>query len=53
MFFLHLLTFIDCVVYHDYPFKEVQDLSDGCGTKFMVNVVSTKFEGMPLIKRHR
>lgn len=29
------------------------DESDGCGSKFSVTVVSSAFEGMPLLKRHR
>lgn len=29
------------------------DDSDGCGQKFSVIVVSDKFEGKPLIQRHR
>ncbi|KAK7507732.1 hypothetical protein BaRGS_00000697 [Batillaria attramentaria] len=33
---------------------EVEDLSDGCGAKFQVFIVSPKFEGVkPTIKRHR
>lgn len=29
------------------------DESDGCGGKFNVIVVSEKFEGKPLLQRHR
>lgn len=32
---------------------EVTDLSDGCGSKFSALVVSAKFEGKPLLGRHR
>jgi len=34
-------------------FLEVHDISDGCGFKFGVLVVSKQFEGKPLIERHR
>jgi hypothetical protein len=33
--------------------QEVQDESDGCGAKFSVLIVSDKFEGKPLLQRHR
>ncbi|XP_043664079.1 bolA-like protein 2 isoform X2 [Vespula pensylvanica] len=32
---------------------EVTDLSDGCGAKFSVVVISDIFEGKPLLQRHR
>ncbi|XP_023288741.1 bolA-like protein 2 [Orussus abietinus] len=32
---------------------EVEDQSDGCGAKFSVVIVSDKFEGKPLLQRHR
>ncbi|XP_033207253.1 bolA-like protein 2 [Belonocnema kinseyi] len=32
---------------------EVVDQSDGCGAKFAVVIVSNKFEGKPLLQRHR
>ncbi|GLH04673.1 Alpha-1,3-glucosyltransferase [Gryllus bimaculatus] len=32
---------------------EVEDLSDGCGAKFNALIVSSKFEGKPLLQRHR
>lgn len=32
---------------------EVEDLSDGCGAKFNALIVSPKFEGKPLLQRHR
>ena len=32
---------------------EVSDLSDGCGSKFGALIVSAKFEGKPLLGRHR
>ncbi|KAK0098865.1 hypothetical protein PV326_000800 [Microctonus aethiopoides] len=32
---------------------EVEDQSDGCGGKFSVLIVSEKFEGKPLLQRHR
>ena len=31
----------------------VNDLSDGCGSKFEAVIVSEKFEGKPLLQRHR
>jgi len=31
----------------------VKDVSDGCGYKFEVVVVSSQFEGKPLLQRHR
>ncbi|KAI0215900.1 BolA-like protein 2 [Lamellibrachia satsuma] len=34
-------------------YAKVDDLSDGCGAKFGCVVVSNKFEGMPLLARHR
>ena len=33
--------------------QEVVDLSDGCGAKFSVVIVSDKFEGKPLLAQHR
>ncbi|XP_060554514.1 bolA-like protein 2 [Ruditapes philippinarum] len=32
---------------------KITDTSDGCGAKFQALVVSPKFEGMPLLQRHR
>ncbi|KAG8458112.1 hypothetical protein KFE25_012772 [Diacronema lutheri] len=32
---------------------EVEDVSDGCGAKFEVVVVSANFEGKKLLERHR
>lgn len=32
---------------------DVEDQSDGCGGKFSVVVVSAKFQGKPLLQRHR
>ena len=32
---------------------EITDLSDGCGGKFGAVIVSAKFEGKPLLARHR
>lgn len=34
-------------------FLEVKDLSDGCGSKFKVVIVSDDFEGISLVNRHR
>ncbi|KAH8047849.1 hypothetical protein JL722_12870 [Aureococcus anophagefferens] len=31
----------------------VEDLSDGCGAKLKITIVSAKFEGLPLLKQHR
>ena len=33
--------------------QHIEDLSDGCGAKFSCLVVSSKFEGKPLLQRHR
>ncbi|PFX29671.1 BolA-like protein 2 [Stylophora pistillata] len=33
--------------------QEVVDLTDGCGGKFSVVIVSDKFEGKPLLAQHR
>ena len=30
-----------------------EDESSGCGAKFIVTVASSRFEGMPLLDRHR
>nr|ACB70351.1 BolA-related protein [Ornithodoros coriaceus] len=32
---------------------ELEDISDGCGAKFNAVIVSPKFEGKPLLERHR
>ncbi|XP_023230766.1 bolA-like protein 2 [Centruroides vittatus] len=32
---------------------EVEDLSDGCGAKFNALIVTSKFDGKPLLQRHR
>lgn len=34
-------------------FVSVEDVSDGCGAKFISVIVTSKFEGVPLIQRHR
>ncbi|XP_055954017.1 bolA-like protein 2 [Argiope bruennichi] len=34
-------------------FVSVEDMSDGCGAKFNAIVVTPKFEGVPLLQRHR
>lgn len=34
-------------------FLKVEDQSDGCGAKFQVVVISSEFEGVPLLERHR
>ncbi|CAG2112698.1 unnamed protein product [Medioppia subpectinata] len=33
--------------------QSVEDMSDGCGAKFNALIVSDKFEGIPLLERHR
>lgn len=33
--------------------QEAHDFSDGCGAKFNLLVVSSEFEGKPLLDRHR
>ncbi|XP_076453980.1 uncharacterized protein LOC143289051 [Babylonia areolata] len=38
----------------DATHLEVIDMSDGCGAKYQVLIVSSKFDGVkPTIKRHR
>ena len=37
----------------DVQFLDVVDESDGCGSKFKVIVVSSAFEGVKLVQRHR
>ncbi|GIY24286.1 bolA-like protein 2 [Caerostris darwini] len=34
-------------------YVSVEDLSDGCGAKYNAVIVSPKFEGQPLLQRHR
>ncbi|XP_015921699.1 bolA-like protein 2 [Parasteatoda tepidariorum] len=34
-------------------YVKVEDFSDGCGAKFNAIIVSKKFEGVPLLQRHR
>eukprot|EP01039_Chlorochromonas_danica_P004924 gene4924-5405_t len=34
-------------------FVKATDLSDGCGAKFNVEVVSSEFAGKPLLQQHR
>ncbi|KAK6192228.1 hypothetical protein SNE40_003734 [Patella caerulea] len=34
-------------------FLQLEDLSDGCGSKFQAMIVSPLFEGKPLLQRHR
>ena len=33
--------------------QSVEDMSDGCGAKFNALIVSPKFDGIPLLQRHR
>ena len=33
--------------------SQVKDLSDGCGSKFFLLVVSDSFDGVKLLQRHR
>jgi len=44
---------MDIGTYEVIILQEVQDESDGCGAKFSVIIVSDKFEGKPLLQRHR
>ncbi|GBG27146.1 Protein BOLA2 [Hondaea fermentalgiana] len=37
----------------DVKHVEIIDLSDGCGDKFHLTVVSDAFEGVKLLERHR
>ncbi|ORX76238.1 hypothetical protein BCR32DRAFT_190288, partial [Anaeromyces robustus] len=32
---------------------KVKDISDGCGTLYMVDVTSTKFDNLLMVKQHR
>ncbi|KAL2357919.1 bola protein [Cryomyces antarcticus] len=32
---------------------EVQDISGGCGSMYALDIVSSKFKGLPVIKQHR
>jgi Stress-induced morphogen (activity unknown) len=52
-FFQGLSCCIDIGTYEVIILQEVQDESDGCGAKFSVLIVSDKFEGKPLLQRHR
>jgi len=44
---------MDIGTYEVIILQEVQDESDGCGAKFSVIIVSEKFDGKPLLQRHR
>ena len=39
--------------YPDAIHCSIIDLSDGCGAKLELTIVSNKFDNMPLLKRHR
>uniref|UniRef100_A0A182M0S4 dolichyl-P-Glc:Man9GlcNAc2-PP-dolichol alpha-1,3-glucosyltransferase n=1 Tax=Anopheles culicifacies TaxID=139723 RepID=A0A182M0S4_9DIPT len=45
--------FVLFFLYFNYRQLEVVDESDGCGGKFRVVVVSSQFQGKPLLARHR
>ncbi|KAH9424518.1 bolA-like protein 2 [Dermatophagoides pteronyssinus] len=32
---------------------EIEDVSDGCGAKFVAKIVSSKFDGLSLLEQHR
>ncbi|UXI19199.1 hypothetical protein NH340_JMT05142 [Sarcoptes scabiei] len=32
---------------------KIEDVSDGCGAKFIAQIVSSKFEGLSLLEQHR
>lgn len=34
-------------------FLDVRDVSGGCGSMFYINIVSDKFNGLPLVKQHQ
>lgn len=34
-------------------FLDVRDVSGGCGSMFYINIVSEKFNGLPLVKQHQ
>lgn len=59
---LHIQEILTLIIEHSKGYllffsflfvKEVEDLSDGCGAKIAVIVVSEQFEGKPLLQRHR
>ena len=33
--------------------QEIEDVSDGCGAKFVAKIVSSKFDGLSLLEQHR
>ncbi|XP_064613433.1 bolA-like protein 2 [Liolophura sinensis] len=37
----------------DATHLDIEDVSGGCGAKFQALIVSPKFEGKPLLQRHR
>ena len=39
--------------FDNIEFLSVEDLSDGCGDKFKIIIVSDVFEGVNLVDRHR
>lgn len=38
---------------HNVEFVQAVDLSDGCGSKFEIEIISSVFKGKPLIAQHR
>jgi stress-induced morphogen len=38
---------------NDVVFVRAEDLSDGCGAKFEIEIVSADFAGKPLLAQHR
>jgi stress-induced morphogen len=39
--------------FKDIEYLSVEDLSDGCGDKFKIIIVTDAFEGIKLVDRHR
>ena len=39
--------------FKDIEYLSVEDLSDGCGDKFKIIIVTDTFEGIKLVDRHR
>ncbi|TKA65277.1 hypothetical protein B0A49_11120 [Cryomyces minteri] len=53
---VHRLSSSDCIrdVGGTDPVRlQVQDISGGCGSMYALDIVSSKFKGLPVIKQHR
>lgn len=54
----HLVSLKSCFCIHIIlivilTLKEIEDVSDGCGAKFVAKIVSPRFQGLSLIEQHR